>query len=255
VTAEIEFNNASFTYPEGESPVFNGLNLELPRGVVTFIGQNGTGKSTALLMAAGIARPESGDVKIKGISTSQLRDETERHRYVSFIYQNMEFETEDPIGDVLEFVYQSGHHDKKSRDFLKDITRQFELEQVLSRKTQDVSKGELQRTILAFTLLYGSQILIMDEPVFALEQKQKEAMMSYLAEYVRSHDMSLYFSAHELELSRSCADFALLFYRDKAPLLGPVAMIFEDEVLEEAYGIPVSYLKRKESLYRNMLSG
>jgi iron complex transport system ATP-binding protein len=250
---EISFQNVSFRYPEETSDVFCGLSLELPGGVVSLIGQNGTGKSTLMLLAAGSLLPTSGRVLMRGTDTRELPDEEGRHRLVSFIYQNMEFETEDSIGGLLELVYRNGYHEKKRPDFIPELVEVFELGAFLRRKTQEVSKGELQRAILAFSLLYGSSILMMDEPIFALEEPQKKRAMEYLTGYARREGISLYYSLHELALSEAYSDSIILFSRGKPPRIGPTAELFTRDTIEKAYEVPLVMLKRREEVYRKYL--
>ncbi len=252
--SEIVFERVSFTYPEGEQPVFRDLSITVPAGVGSLIGQNGTGKSTFLLLAGGSLVPDDGRVLIDGIDTRELRDERQRQRYVSFIFQNMEFETEQPIGELLNFVYEGGFHQERTQSYVEELIEVFELGPVLSRRTQEVSKGELQRTILAFCLLYGSRILLMDEPIFALEPYQKERAMSYLSAKARADGLSLWYSVHELDISERYSDWLAVFGRGAAaPRLGPTRELFRRETLEEAYEAPLATMKQKEALYREVM--
>jgi ABC-type cobalamin/Fe3+-siderophores transport system ATPase subunit len=250
---EIVFEDVSFAYPETEKEVLHGLSLELPKGIVSLIGQNGTGKSTLLLLAAGSLLPSEGRILIDGKDTRELRDEEERHRLVSFIYQNMEFETEEPIFSLLEAVYENGLHSEKPRAFVEELIEVFELSPILTRRTQEVSKGELQRAILAFSLLYGSPVLMMDEPIFALQEHQKKRAMEYLKGYVRRQGLTLYYSVHELDISEAYSDYILLFSRDAPPRLGPTSELFTRDTIEKAYEVPFVMLKRREELYRKYL--
>ena len=251
----IAFEKVTFGYPEGEGPVFRDLTLELPSGVVSLIGQNGVGKSTLLLLAGGSVLPDEGRVLIDGVDTRELRDERKRQEYVSFIFQNMEFETEEPIGELLDYVYESGFHRKKDPSFLEDLVETFELGHALGRRTQEVSKGELQRTILAFSLLYGSRILLMDEPIFALEPYQKTRTMRFLVDYARSNSLAVYYSAHELDITEKFSDSLLVLYgEERPPRIGATADLFERDIIEKAYDVPMSMLKRREWLYREALT-
>jgi iron complex transport system ATP-binding protein len=250
----IVFDNVTFKYPEGEEPVFRDLSIELPSGVGSLIGQNGAGKSTFLLLAGGALMPGQGSVLIDGVDSRELRDERERQRHVSFIFQNMEFETDQSIGELLRFVYSNGFHAQRPEAFLEELVEVFELRALLSRRSQEVSKGELQRVILAFCLLYGSPTLLMDEPIFALEPYQKERVFSYLAGYARSRALTLCYSAHELEISEKHSDWLLVFYRDhRPPVLGPTRDLFRRDVLEEAYEAPLDTLKQREDLFRDVM--
>ncbi|MBA7704525.1 Vitamin B12 import ATP-binding protein BtuD [subsurface metagenome] len=181
--------------------------------------------------------------------------EVERQRYVSFIYQNMEFETEESIGNLLDYVYENSFHDDRHPDLIPVLIDTCELQSVLQKKTQEVSKGELQRTIIAFSLLYGSKIIMMDEPIFALEDHQKSRIMDFLSQYSKSKGISLYYSVHELDISERYSDYIILFPKEGPPRLGPAKEILSRENIEDAFEVPYSYLKRREALFRQMLRG
>lgn len=254
--AEVRLEKVSYRYPgseRSERPVIAELSLELPRGVMTLVGPNGSGKSTLLLLAAGILLPTSGTVFLRGIDTRSLREEHERQRHVSFVYQNMEFETEEPIGALLEYVYANGFHEPGDVDLIPELIEVCELSALLGKKTQEVSKGELQRTIIAFSLLYGSRILMLDEPIFALEERQKHRIMAFLVEYTRTRGISLYYSVHELDISWKYSDTLLLFYKSGRLRMGSTDALFSRTNIEEAYQVPYVMLKHKESLYRETL--
>lgn len=250
---EIIFEHVTFHYPGTETLIFNDLSLSLSGGITTLVGQNGTGKSTLLLLAAGILLPDTGKVSIQGIDTAQLQDEQERQRYVSFIYQNMEFETEENIQTLLQVVHTKGFREPKDEGLINMLIQELELESCLLNKTQEVSKGELQRTILAFSVLYGSRIIIMDEPIFAMEEYQKQHAMKFLTNFARQQQISMYYSVHELDISQKYSDYTLLFHRHKPPIYGLTSRVLTREHLENAYEVPIIFLKQKETLYRNAL--
>lgn len=101
----VEFDDVGFDY--GERAVVSGLSLSLERGVYALTGPNGAGKSTFLLLAAGRLLPQKGTVRLEGQPTAGLAED-ERQRLCSVVYQNMEFETEEPLGKLLEVVFRSG---------------------------------------------------------------------------------------------------------------------------------------------------
>ncbi len=253
MTPEILFQGVRFRYPDGNEDIFTGLDLELPPGVVSLVGQNGTGKSTLLLLASGRLLPTEGRVLIRGRDTRELAEESERQRLVSFIYQNMEFETEEPIGELLRFVKDGGSLRGEPQGLVEGLVEVFELRPILHRRMQEVSKGELQRAILAFSLLYGSPLLAMDEPIFALEERQKKAVMAHLAGLARGGAVSIYYSVHELDISQEYSDYLVLFSRNAPPRIGPTEEIFTRETIENAYEVPFHLLKRREELYRKYL--
>ncbi len=256
----VRLRNVSYAYPEGQELIFQGLDLELPRGAVSFVGQNGTGKSTLLLLASGIAQPTDGVVYLDEVDTAQLQDEAVRQRHVSLIHQNMEFETEEPIGQLLTFVLGNGFHPRReeesfARSLIGDLVDLLQLAPILDKRTGEVSKGELQRTLIAFCVLYGSRALMMDEPVFALEEQQKHAVMAYLQDYTARNGLSWYYSVHELELSAAYSESCVLFDKGGMPTVGSADELHQRETIESAYEVPYDFLKRREALYRQALRG
>ena len=265
------FDDVTFAYPpvEGDldgngeqvagAAVFEHFSAELPGGFVSLVGQNGCGKSTLMLLASGRLSPCGGAVSLLGQNPAELDDER-KNLLASVIYQNMEFETDDKAGELLSFVYRNGALGGSARavrsdaDLLSEAVDVFELSGVMERPLTKLSKGEIQRVLLAFGVLYGSRSLFMDEPLFALEPRQKEAALAYLKEFVRVTGRTVYISMHELDLTKKYADTVLLFYPNRDMALGtPEEVLTRDEV-EKAYGVPYAMLKDHENLSREYLN-
>lgn len=266
-TTAVEFNQVSFFYPdeETESPgdparVFTDLTVRVPTGMTALIGENGIGKSTFLLLAGARLMPMSGSVQLFGRDTRDFADapmdpslEESRNMLVSFIYQNMEFEADETTGELLEAVHAMGTLDKQDDAFLQELVDVLELHEARGKRLQELSKGQLQRAIIAFSLLYGSRVVMMDEPVFALEEPQKERVFEYLLAYCRKTETSIMYSAHNLELSKKYSDHALLFRKDTSPLVGTTSEVCTRDNIEHAYQAPMDTLYRRDNLYRQML--
>lgn len=267
----ITFNNVHFSYPalEGdvdengkpiEPPViFDHFSAEIPSGFVSLVGPNGSGKSTFMLLASGRVLPGDGKIWLFGNETSLL-DENARNELASFIYQNMEFDTDDKVNELLEYVYQNGmlkgsaagiQH--KDENLLDEIKKVFELENLLSKKLNGLSKGEMQRVLIGFSLLYGSKSVFMDEPLFACEESQKESALKYFRDFSKETGTTIYISMHELELTKKYAETVMLFYPNHDIDLGTPEEVMTDADLEKAYGIPVSMLKHSEIMTREQI--
>ena len=270
----LEFNDVTFTYPpvEGDldengkqiepKPVFEHFSASLPKGFVSFVGQNGCGKSTLMLLASGRLTPDSGSVSLLGQNPASLDDE-KKNLLASVIYQNMEFETEDKVSELLSFVYKNGALKGNAKtirkstdggDLLSETIEVFELNSVLDHALTHLSKGEIQRVLLAFGILYGSDSLFMDEPLFAMENPQKEAALAYLKEFVHKTGKSIYISMHELDLTKKYADTVLLFYPNRDMALGTPEEVLTRDDVEKAYGVPYAMLKDHENLSREYLN-
>ncbi len=272
----LTFDNVSFTYPlmgdeietdeNGKpilpSPVFDYFTASLPGGFTSLIGPNASGKSTFMLLAGGRVKPQQGKVLLFGKDIAAL-DEASRSRLASFLYQNMEFEQDDAVKALLEQVQTAG----ATRDAaqkqgvsspalptLSDVISVFELEKILDRKLNGISKGEMQRVLMAFAVLYGSKSIFMDEPMFAMEDVQKHKAMEYLRDYSIKNKIPVFIAMHELDLSRKYAENVLLFYPNRDIDFGTPDEVLTNEALEKAYGVPVALLRETETLNRKSLN-
>ena len=266
----VAFDDVTFTYPPVEDdldengnqivpkPVFEHFSASLPTGFVSFVGQNGCGKSTLMLLASGRLQPDSGEVTLLGKKLCTMDDE-EKNLLASMIYQNMEFETEDKVQELLTQVLENGKFAgsakgiRSDKSLIEEVTEVFELEESLGKILTHLSKGEIQRVLLAFSILYGSDSIFMDEPMFAMEDRQKEASLEYLREFVHKTGKTIYIAMHELDLSKKFADQVLLFYPNRDMSLGTPEEVLTDEDLEKAYEIPAALLKKKEDMTRKQL--
>lgn len=266
----LTFNDMTFTYPpvEGDvdsegkqiipQPVFEHFSGSLPSGFVSFVGQNGCGKTTLLMLASGRIKPDSGTVSLLGQNPYLLGQE-EKNLLASVIYQNMEFESEDKVSELLTQVYSYGNYKGKAKairsdeDLLSEVIDVFEIQNVLNHGLTHLSKGEIQRVLLAFSILYGSASVFMDEPLFAMEDYQKEKSLAYLKEFVQKTGTTIYISMHELDLTKKYAETVLLFYPNRDMDLGSPDEILTPEAIEKAYGVPAAMLKNKEDMTRESL--
>ena len=112
--ARLEARNLSFSYPEEEHPVIRDFSHTFPeRGITGLLGPNGIGKSTLLALLAGAYAPGAGEVLLSGRATTAFASEDEINREVTFIFQNMEFEIEATVAEVMAMVAEENpdkHH-------------------------------------------------------------------------------------------------------------------------------------------------
>lgn len=259
----IDFNDVSFSYPveEGEDalpPVFDHFTGSIPGAFTSIIGPNGCGKSTFMLLASGRIQPANGKIYLLGQDVNTLAEE-KKNLLASMIYQNMEFESEDKVEQLLSYVYQNGALKAnakgiKGSDLFSEVVDIFELSSVMNHGLTQISKGENQRVLLAFSLLYGSASVFMDEPLFAMEDKQKMSALEYLRAYSMETKTPMFISMHELDLTRMFAEKVLLIHPNRDMSYGTVEEVMTNDELEKAYGIPASMLKHNESLTREELA-
>ena len=266
----IEFSDVSFAYPPDGSkdengnvivppPVFDHFTGSIPTGFTSLIGPNGSGKSTFMMLASGRLVPDSGKATLFGQDIASL-DEQKKNLVASVIYQNMEFESDDKVSSLLAYVYSNGalrgnakaiHSDSS---LLDEVIEVFELNGVLDHGLRQLSKGEIQRVLLAFSMLYGSASIFMDEPLFAMEWEQKKNALAYIRDYAKQTGTTIFISMHELDLTREFAEKVLMFYPNRDMDYGTPEEVMTDDALEKAYGVPVAMLKKSEDMTRETLN-
>lgn len=266
----LTFSNVHYEYPPfADAPqndenkpmlVFHEFSATLPAGFVSLVGPNGSGKSTFMLLAAGRLLPNKGNVLLLGKDTAKIAKE-DLDFFASYIYQNMELETDEKVSTLLDFVYKNGSFkgnfssvlENKKTDFLSEIKEVFELQPILDKNLNAISKGEMQRVYLAFALLHGSKSIFMDEPMFAMEDSQKEKSLSYIKAFSEKTQTPIYISMHELDLTRKFAETVMLFYPNHNIDVGTPSEVLTNEDLEKAYGVPASMLKHSEDITREQI--
>lgn len=252
MAALIEWDNVEFGWEE-QNVLFKDFSMKLSGGLNTLVGQNGTGKSTFMLLSSGRILPQKGTIRLLDQDTRSFGSEEERNRLASFVYQNMEFETELSLMELFQQVLVSGNIASGGEDLRSELIDVLELEPLLGRKLQQLSKGEMQRALLVFALLYGSPVLFLDEPFFAMEEYQKEKTLEYLKQYTEDSSIDIFISMHQLELSRKYSDNALLIHKQGKVEYGPASELLQKGKVEEAFQVPEDMLYKKEMLFREKL--
>lgn len=257
----IALSGVRYAWPGHEDePVFSGLDLALPHGLVFLVGPNGIGKSTLMLLAGARIFAQEGTVSILGTDALRYADarldpalEEERNRLASFVYQNMEFETDESIGTLFEFVARSGTTTDRAETLLGELVRAADLGDRLGMRMQELSKGEMQRAIVVMSVLYGSPVVLMDEPVFAVEPERAARLFSELRRLAAS-DTAIYVSVHDVELARAHADAVVLLGEDRSVAVGSPNQLLDRARLEEAFRAPYDTLYERQRLYRELLN-
>lgn len=245
--ARLEARNLSFSYPEEEHPVIRDFSHTFAeRGITGLLGPNGIGKSTLLALLAGAYAPGAGEVLLSGRATTAFASEEEINREVTFIFQNMEFEIEATVAEVMEMV--AAENPDKHHATPQELRKAFGIDKLAKLSIQKLSKGELQKVILCFALLSRPDILLLDEPVFALSREDALEALTILRDLTRQRGMLVVLTTHDLEQMERFSEQVVLFHKDGSHESGPAAELLRPEKLEAVYGTPYSLLKLPKSL-------
>jgi ABC-2 type transport system ATP-binding protein len=167
-----------------------------PGDVVGFLGPNGAGKSTTMKMLTGFLPPSSGDISIFDMSfNNQAKEIKQRIGYLP--------EGAPAYGDMttLQFLYFiaqiRGYSGSEKKERVQDVIRKVELQEVLDKPIENLSKGFKRRVGLAQALIHDPQILILDEPTDGLDPNQKHQVRGLIKNLAK--DKIVIISTHILE--------------------------------------------------------
>lgn len=150
----------------------DGINLSIGNsGLVFILGKSGSGKSTLLNLLGGLDKYDSGDIVIKGRSTtefSQSNFDSYRNTLVGFIFQEYNLMDEFSVGANIGLAIELQGR-KASSDEINSILKEVDLEGFGNRKTNELSGGQKQRVAIARALVKYPDVILADEPTGALD--------------------------------------------------------------------------------------
>jgi cobalt/nickel transport system ATP-binding protein len=215
----IRLQNVSFSYPGGRT-VLQNLDFQLHRGDrIGLIAPNGSGKTTFFHVVMGLNEPTAGSIELFGSKVTDPGDFQEARRRIGFLFQDPDDQLFSPT--VLEDVAFGPLNLGKSKDEAIDIARHTLADLGLAgfedRVTFKLSGGEKRLVSLATVLAMEPEVLLLDEPLNALDIDTSKK----IAEIIAKLDLSYIIISHDL-------DFAL-YTTDKICTLKGGKIEFEDK--------------------------
>jgi putative ABC transport system ATP-binding protein len=177
-----------FDGPKGKVTALDDVTFSLPSGEMLAInGPSGCGKSTLLLTAAGMLRPDRGDVQL--METYHPYDLSPEHRsrlrsgLIGFVFQQFHLIPYLTVQENILVPSLSAPHKDPDRR-AQELIRQFGMEEREDHLPSQLSTGERQRTALARALFHEPQIIFADEPTGNLDDENAEIVLEHLRRYV-----------------------------------------------------------------------
>ena len=193
-----------------------GCNLALPAGhVVALVGPNGAGKTTLLHLAAGLTAPTEGALTVLGGLRPGSPDALDR---IGFVAQNAALYPRIPVDDMLRM----GRSLNRRWDDTRVRTRLADLGIPPDRRIGRLSGGQQAQVSLALALAKQPELLLLDEPLAALDPLARHDFMAVLLEAVAEDGVSVVFSSHAVaELEQTC-DYLVLLTGGRVQVAGEV---------------------------------
>lgn len=210
MSARLELNGVSHRYGRGE-PALANLSLAVEPGeLIALLGPSGCGKTTALKILAGLLTPAAGDVLVDGDSVLGTPPENRRAAMVfqkSLLFPHMSVAAN--VGFGLR-MRRASKEDSGRR--VKEALRQVQMQDFVDRKPGELSGGQQQRVALARALVIEPRLLLLDEPLSALDANLRAEMRDLIKSLQRDGGYTTVFVTHDQEEAVILADrIALLF--------------------------------------------
>lgn len=236
----VEVRNLHVTL--GGNKVLRGVDLAIPRGeMVALIGPNGSGKTTLLRAMLGLQKADSGELRLFGqaISPKTLSR-------VGYVPQKLNLERSFAL-NVREFLalrlkstrrwfWQSN---RKIESLIRPTLVEIGVEPLLNHPLASLSGGQLQRVLIAFSLLLEPELLLLDEPTAGVDTPGEQSFYELIASVHKRHKLTVVLVSHDLSMVFKHASWVYAL-NGKICCEGTPETVMNAESLKEAYGIHVS---------------
>lgn len=196
----LEFNDVYFRYEKNSKDILRGTSFKVYENeIFCILGDNGSGKTTALNAAAGLLTPYSGSIKVFGKKINGYKK--------SELYKNnLALLPQDP---QTVFLKESVKEDLG--EISEDISLPFDLSPLYSKHPYDLSGGEQQLCALAKILMQKPKLLLLDEPTKGIDAYTKHRIIDILSR-LKGEGMTVVIVTHDVEFAALCADRCALFF-------------------------------------------
>jgi molybdate transport system ATP-binding protein len=202
------------------------VHTAIPTGqFITLYGKSGAGKTTLLRILAGLLLPEKGQITFNGLTWLD-RDKNiclpPHQRNIGFVFQDYALFPNMTVYENLRFALQKGQSPAR----IKALIELIELGDLQHQKPQTLSGGQQQRVALARALVQQPQLLLLDEPLSALDQEMRYKLQSYLLQIQSEFKLTTILVSHDLAEIRKLASEVLVLDQGKVVNQGSVQDIF-----------------------------
>jgi len=211
---------------EGGSIAVDGINLEIASGeFFSLLGPSGCGKTTTLRMLAGFEQPSAGQILIDGVDVAQ----TPPHkRPVNTVFQSYALFPHMDVWKNVEYGLRWGDVPKAERKPKVDAALELvQMTEYAKRKPNQLSGGQQQRVALARALVLEPSVLLLDEPLGALDAKLRHSLRAQLTELQRRVGITFVFVTHDQEEALEMSDRLAVMNRGQIMQVGAPRQMYQ----------------------------
>nr|WP_260166352.1 ABC transporter ATP-binding protein [Leuconostoc mesenteroides] len=190
----------------GDTHVLNNVDLEIEAGkFYTLLGPSGSGKSTILKLISGQLTADSGDISFEG---QRVNDVPAEKRKVNTVFQNYALFPNMNVFDNVAFgPTLKGMNKTEIKNKVKEMLNLVKLSDFVDREIDELSGGQQQRVAIARALANDPEVLLLDEPLSALDYKLRKSMQYELREIQQRLGITFVFVTHDQEEALAMSDW------------------------------------------------
>jgi putative spermidine/putrescine transport system ATP-binding protein len=229
--AELDVRLAGLRKRFGDVAAVDGVDLEIRRGeFFTMLGPSGSGKTTTLRVIAGFERPDEGTVELAGEEVSR-RPPFERD--VNTVFQDYALFPHMSVRENVEYglrVKRVGRAERRRR--AEEALRVVRLEGFERRRPAQLSGGQRQRVALARAIVNNPRVLLLDEPLGALDLKLRQELQIELKQLQQELGITFVYVTHDQEEALAMSDRIAVFNGGRIEQVGSPAEVYEHPATE-----------------------
>ncbi len=223
--AFVAFEHVQKSY-DGVSLVVKDLNLSIAKGeFLTMLGPSGSGKTTCLMMLAGFETATNGEIRLDGRPINQVPP---HKRGIGMVFQNYALFPHMTVGENLAFPLEVRGMQKTDRE--TKVKRALDMVQMyafINRRPAQLSGGQQQRIALARALVFDPALVLMDEPLGALDKQLREHMQFEIKHLHENLGITVVYVTHDQGEALTMSDRVAVFNDGRIQQLAPPADLYE----------------------------
>jgi len=219
----------------GDVVAVAGVDLDIGAGeFFTLLGPSGSGKTTTLRVIAGFERPDAGHVELQGLDVTRVAPS---QRAVNTVFQDYALFPHMTVAENVEYglrVQGVARRDRRAR--AEVVLDRVRLPGLGDRKPAQLSGGQRQRVALARAIVNGPPVLLLDEPLGALDLKLRQEMQTFLKALQRDLGITFVYVTHDQEEALTMSDRLAVFNEGRIEQVGSPAEVYEHPQTEFVAG-------------------